>query len=138
MARPRTKAAERDVEAQASDPGALAPDHIFVTSTEAGYFPGTNLTPVVSSIAPTGCPLGPPADVTLVATGSAFAFNAAIAFGTNPDGTPRFERTTHEVDGTLSTVISAGYFPNPDNVTVFVANDPPHGPRSAEFTFAIA
>jgi hypothetical protein len=74
----------------------------------------------------------------LVATGSGFADTAAIAFGTLPDGTPRFEATTHEADGTLTTVISAGYFPNPDAaVPVCVANEPPHGPTSDVIQFQI-
>lgn len=122
----------------ASDPGILGPDHIYVTSVESGYFPGSGMTnPVLSSISPTSVPAGPASDVTLTATGSGFAANAAIGFGTAPDGTPRFERTTFVNDTTLETVITAGYFPNPDpSVPVVVANDPPFGPATAVVDFA--
>ena len=122
----------------ATDPGILDPEHVYVTSVEAGYFPGSTLVPVLDSIAPTSCPVGPPDDVVLVASGSGFAYDAAIAFGLNPDGKPRFERTTHEEDGTLSTVISAGYFPGADPaIPVLVGNAPPNGARSTVLTFAI-
>lgn len=118
--------------------GLLDPDSAYVTSIEAGYFPGSTLVPVLDSLAPTSCEQGPPGDVTLVATGSGFAFDAAIAFGTNPDQTPRYERTVHEEDGTLSTVITAGYFPGVDAaIPVLVGNAPPNGPVSTVLTFAI-
>ena len=122
----------------ASDPGVLGPDHIYVTSVEAGVWPRSGLIPTLDSITPTSCPLGPPSDVVLVATGSGFADTAAIGFGLQPDGTPRYEATVHEADGTLTTVISAGYFPGADAaVPVLVGNEPPHGPTSTVLTFQI-
>jgi hypothetical protein len=122
----------------ASDPGMLAPDHIFVTSTEEGVFPRSGLVPVLDSIVPTSCPLGPPDDVVLQAIGSGFSAGAAIAFGTYPDGTPRFELTELQEDGSLTTVITAGYFPNPDAaIPVLVGNEPPFGPVSDTLTFQI-
>lgn len=119
-------------------PGALDPDHPYVTSVEAGYYPGSTLVPVLDSITPTSCTVGPPDDVKLVATGSGFAYDAAIAFGKLPDGTPRYERTVQEADGTLSTIISAGYFPGEDPaIPVLVGNAPPNGATSTVLTFAI-
>jgi hypothetical protein len=121
-----------------SDPGVLGPDHLFVTSTEAGYFPSSGLVPVLDSITPVSAPLGPPADVVLQAVGSDFDPTSAIAFGSYPDGTPRFEATQHEEDGSLTTVITAGYFPNPDAaIPVLVGNSPPFGPVSQTLTFQI-
>jgi hypothetical protein len=121
-----------------SDPGMLEPDHIFVTSTEEGVFPRSGLVPILTSIVPSSCALGPPTDVVLQAVGSDFSDAAAIAFGTYPDGTPRFEATQHEEDGSLTTVITAGYFPNPDPaIPVLVGNEPPFGPVSQTLTFQI-
>jgi len=118
--------------------GALGPTHVYVTSVEAGYFPGSTLVPVLDALTPASCPVGPPDDVVLVASGSDFAYDACIAFGNWPDGKPRFEHTTHEEDGTLSTVITAGYFPGADPaIPVLVGNAPPNGPVSTVLTFAI-
>jgi hypothetical protein len=108
-----------------------------VTSVEAGRFPGSTLVPVLASIAPTSSPAGPPADVKLVASGSGFSADACIAFGTWPDGTPRFERTVHELDGTLSLEITAGLFPGVDPaIPVRVGNHPPSGPVTDAIMFA--
>ena len=116
----------------------LEPDHVFVTSTEAGVFPRSGVVPVLDSIVPISAPLGPPADVVLQAVGSGFVETSAIAFGTYPDGTPRFEASELQADGSLTTTITAGYFPNPDAaIPVLVGNEPPFGPVSQTLTFQI-
>ena len=121
-----------------SEPGVLDPEHVYVTSVEAGYFPGSTLVPVLDSIAPASCEVGPPTDVLMVASGSGFAYDAAIAFGKWPDGTPRFERTIHNEDGTLTLEITQGYFPGADpGIPVLVGNAPPNGPVSTTLYFAI-
>jgi hypothetical protein len=121
-----------------SDPGMLEADHIFVTSTEVGVFPRSGVVPVLDSIVPVSAPLGPPDDVVLQAIGSGFVATSAIAFGTYPDGSPRFEATELQEDGSLTTVITAGYFPNPDvAIPVLVGNEPPFGPVSETLTFEI-
>lgn len=96
-------------------------------------------TPVLTAIDPAGCPLGPPEDVLLTVTGTGFDESSQIAFGRNPDGTPKFERETVFVDETTLTIyVTAGLFPNPDpTVPVLVGNMPPHGPTSNEVAFAI-
>jgi hypothetical protein len=119
------------------DPGVLEPDHPFVVADKAGFV-GEILLPVLDSITPNSCPAGPPDDVTLVASGSGFSDGAMIAFGNFPNGTPRYEQTTHEPDGTLSTIITAGLFPGVDpDIPVLVDNAPPGGPRSDVLSFAI-
>jgi hypothetical protein len=90
---------------------------------------------VVSAIDPTSSPVGPPEDVLLTVTGSGFAPNAKIAFGKDEAGAWVVERSDRPAEDTLTTVITAGLFPNPDPaVPVAVVNAP--GVVSNEMTFA--
>jgi len=94
--------------------------------------------PAITGMSPTSCPPGPPDDVLLTVTGTDFTPDAVIAFGKDAQGQWILERTSHPANDTLTTVISAGLFPNPDPaIPVAVVNVPPNGPVSGEATFTI-
>jgi hypothetical protein len=101
--------------------------------------------PVLSAIAPTELPVGPPQDTTLTAIGENFTVECQIGFGVISQdeadaglgevGSPKWERTTFVDSTMLTTGITGGLFPSPDSFPVSVGIPPDTVYGSETFTF---
>jgi hypothetical protein len=103
---------------------------ILVPVTVADVEPDPNPVPVLDSINPSELPVGPPADTVLHCIGSGFTTDSVIRFG-DVD-----ERTDFVSDSEVSTIITGGLFPSPDDVLVTVSTPAPGGGESAAQLFS--
>ena len=84
----------------------------------------------LASIEPTALPVGPPVDTVLRAYGTNFEATSQIRFAGN------LERTDYLGPTELSTIITAGLFPNPDPAIAVSVYNPSDASDSNVVTFA--
>lgn len=101
--------------------------------------------PSLTAVYPESSVVGPPDDVLLTVVGANFLITTQIGFGVisqeaedaglGTAGDPKWENTTFVNGTTLTTVITADLFPNPDPAVPVVVGEP-GGTASSALTFA--